>query len=156
MNSKEQSVDLEFRTAASLDNERVRILLREVKLPTESVDTGATTFYVGTEKGDVVGIAGFEFYGDDALLRSIAVRPGLQSRGIGSRIVDRMLSVARQRKIRQVVLLTETAQKFFERKGFKVMERSSITNGSMQQSTEFSVACPKSAVCMVLDLDAQA
>ena len=129
------------------------MFLREVKLPTESVDTGTTTFYVGIENGDVVGIAGFEFYGDDALLRSVAVRPNVQSRGIGSKIVDHMLTVARQRKIHRVVLLTETAQKFFERKGFKVVTRSSITNGPMQQSTEFTVACPTSAVCMVLDLD---
>jgi amino-acid N-acetyltransferase len=146
---------LEFRTATSSDKASVSMLLRDVKLPTESVDTGITTFYVGTEQGNVVGIAGFEFYGDDALLRSVAVRPGLQSCGFGSKIVDRMLSVARQRKICQVVLLTETAQKFFERKGFKVVERSFITNGSMHQSTEFTVACPKSAVCMVLELEAR-
>ena len=144
---------MNFRTANGSDKETMRMFLREVKLPTESVDTGTTMFYVGIEKGDVVGIAGFEFYGDDALLRSVAVRPNVQSRGIGSKIVDHMLTVARQRKIRQVVLLTETAQKFFERKGFKVANRSSITNGPMQQSTEFTVACPTSAVCMVLDLD---
>ena len=149
-------MDLEFRTATSSDKKTVRMFLREVKLPTESVDTGTTTFYVGIENGDVVGIAGFEFYGDDALLRSVAVRPNVQSRGIGSKIVDHMLTVARQRKICQVVLLTETAQKFFDRKGFKVVNRSSITNEPMLQSTEFTVACPKSAVCMVLDLDAQA
>jgi amino-acid N-acetyltransferase len=156
MNSNATSADIKFGIANGSDKKTVRVFLQEVKLPTESVDTGVTTFYVGTEKGDVVGIAGFEFYGDDALLRSVAVRPKLQSRGIGSRTVDHMLSVAKQRNMRRVVLLTETAQKFFERKGFKVVDRSSIMNGAMLKSSEFTVACPKSAVCMVLELDAQA
>jgi amino-acid N-acetyltransferase len=142
----------QLRKAGDADRDTIRKLLETVNLPTESVDSGATMFYIADENRSVIGIAGFEFYGDDALLRSVAVHPTLQSRGIGSRIVDHMLSVARQRKIRRVVLLTETAQKFFERKGFKVASRSSITNGPMQQSTEFTVACPKSAVCMVLYL----
>ncbi len=150
------TVEMKFRNALGSDKETVRKLLGDVKLPTESLDTGTTTFYVAIEQNGVVGIAGFEFYGDDALLRSVAVRPGLQSRGTGSTIVDHMLAVAKQRNIRRIILLTETAQKFFERKGFKVVDRSSITNASMQQSTEFTVACPKSAVCMVLNLDARA
>ena len=148
-------MEMKFRNALASDKEAVRKLLGDVKLPTESVDTGTTIFYIATEQSDVVGIAGFEFYGDDVLLRSVAVRPALQSRGVGSRIVDHMLAVAKQRNIRRIVLLTETAQKFFERKGFKVIDRSSVTNERMLLSTEFTVACPTSAVCMVLNLEAE-
>jgi amino-acid N-acetyltransferase len=142
-----------FRPAISADNEAIRQLLREVNLPTESVDTGVTAFFVYSDKDQILGIAGFEFYGEDTLLRSVAVRPGLQSHGIGSKIYQNMLAVAKERKSRRMVLLTETAQKFFARKGFKVVDRTSIANKLMQQSSEFTVACPKSAVCMVLDLD---
>ncbi len=141
-----------FRPAMNVDKETIRRLLREVKLPTESVDTGATAFYVYTDKDIILGIAGYEFYGEDALLRSVAVRPGLQSQGIGSKMFQNMLVVARERKTRRIVLLTETAQKFFERKGFKAVERSAIANELMQKSSEFTGACPKSAICMVLNL----
>ena len=148
-------MDIRFQMAQESDQKTIRKLLQEVKLPTESVDKGTTTFCVVKQDSSIVGIAGYEFYGDDALLRSVAVLPLLQSQGVGSKVFDHMLSVARERRIRRIVLLTETAQKFFERKGFKMVDRSAITNQLMLQSSEFTVACPKSAVCMVLELAVQ-
>jgi amino-acid N-acetyltransferase len=146
------SADIHIRAAKQSDRKIIRQLLAAVNLPTESVETGTTTFYLASRSGNVVGIAGFEFYGKDVLLRSVAVPPQLQKQGIGKRIVDFMLSTARERHINRVVLLTETAETFFKKKGFHVVDRSSIDNDSMRQSSEFTVACPTSAVCMMLHL----
>ena len=143
---------MNFREAIATDNGTIRSLLECVSLPTESVGKGTTTFYVGEEGGAVNAVAGFEFYGSDALLRSVAIEPGLQKKGIGSQVVDSMLGVARQRRVRRIVLLTETASKFFERKGFVVTDRSSIQNEGLKRSSEFSYLCPSSSICMVLDL----
>lgn len=144
--------DAQLRKAGDADRNTIRQLLETVNLPTESVDGGATTFYISDKNGTVNGIAGFEFYGKDALLRSVAVPPELQKQGIGERIVDFMISIARDRNVHRIVLLTETAQKFFEKKGFKVIDRSLINNKALRQSSEFTFACPKSAVCMVMNL----
>jgi len=139
-----------FRKAVIEDKTTIRALLQTAKLLTENLDKDVTTFYIAEENGQTAGIAGYEFYGDDALLRSVAVQPDFQHHGIGSQFVDFMLDEARKRKILSVVLLTETAKDFFLKKGFVVVDRSSIENGAMIKSSEFAYACPKSAVCMRL------
>lgn len=152
MNTDSTQDRLKLRNAVGSDTIQIRQLLEKVKLPTESLDDGATTFYVAEENGTLAGIAGFEFYGDDALLRSVVVPPELQNRGIGDRIVNSMKSIAQERNLKRIILLTETAERFFRKKGFKVIDRSSINNDPMSQSSEFSFACPSTAVCMVLQL----
>ena len=149
------AVDIQICGATEPDRMIVRQLLAMVNLPADSVETGTTTFYVASRNGNVVGIAGFEFYGMDVLLRSVAVHPQHQNRGIGERIADFMISTARDRHFSRVVLLTETAEKFFARKGFRIVDRSSIINDALRQSAEFTVVCPISAVCMVLDLESK-
>jgi N-acetylglutamate synthase-like GNAT family acetyltransferase len=143
---------MNFREAVLADNGAIRSLLERVALPAESVGTNTTTFYVGTEDDKLVAVAGYEFYGKDALLRSVAIDPGLQKKGIGSKLVDFMLGVAKRRGIKRVVLLTDTAPKFFATKGFIVTERSTIQNEGLKRSSEFSYLCPSSSICMVLDL----
>ena len=148
-----QLESMTLHAAGESDLGTVRQLLEVVGLPTESIKSGTTSFYVAEENGAVVGIAGFEFYGSDALLRSVAVPPALQRKGIGDRIVDLMVSIAGQRGIKRIVLLTETAEKFFVQKGFRVVDRSLIGNEPLKKSSEFTYACPTSAVCMVLDFE---
>jgi len=142
---------LTIRKAEASDEPLIRLLLGRVKLPIESVGKDTTTFYVGTERETIVAVAGYEFYGEDALLRSVAIEPGLQKKGIGSQLVDSMLSIAKRRGIKRVVLLTDTAPKFFARKGFVVTERSAIQNEGLKRSSEFSYLCPTSSICMVFE-----
>jgi N-acetylglutamate synthase-like GNAT family acetyltransferase len=143
---------IDLRAYRAEDKENIRTLLIETKLPTETIDNDATSFFIAEDKGELVGIAGLEFYGDDALLRSVAIRPGLQRQGIGSAIVDRMLQEVRKKEIRRVILLTETAKDFFLRQGFGVVERSEINNEDLKKSSEFTYACPTSAVCMSMEI----
>ncbi|HUI29890.1 MAG TPA: arsenic resistance N-acetyltransferase ArsN2 [Candidatus Acidoferrales bacterium] len=143
---------LQFRKSVGDDKEVIRSFLQTTKLPAESLDKDTTTFYMAEESNRIAGIAGFEFYGSDALLRSVAVQPGIQRRGLGSQIVDFMLDEARKRKVQNVALLTETAKDFFLKKGFEVVDRSTIDNESMKKSSEFAYACPEMAVCMRIRL----
>ncbi len=151
-NERKCEMTIELRESIAGDAVEIRTLLTEVKLPVESVDGNVTRFFVAEENGRMLGIAGFEFYGNDALLRSVAIKPDLQRRGVGSRIVDLMIAEAVKRDVREIVLLTETARDFFLAKGFEVVDRSVITNDAMSRSSEFTYACPKSAVCMVMKL----
>ncbi len=142
-----------FRESDSGDIKFVESLLKQNGLPLDVLHESGARLYIAESIGRPVGTAGFEFYGHDALLRSVAVNVELQHKGLGSRIVDFMLEEAKRRNVRRVVLLTETARDFFLKKGFAVIARSEITNPALLASPEFTHACPQSAVCMQLILD---
>ena len=52
-------------------------------------------FVVATKGRDLVGVAGLEVYGSNALLRSLAVAAQHRSRGLGARLVDAIEAEAR-------------------------------------------------------------
>lgn len=149
-------MDISYHKANAGDTDDIRSLLEKSNLPTESLGKNTTEFFIGESAGRIAGIAGFEFYGSDALLRSVAIPADLRSKGIGSGLIDWMLTQAKSRGAKRIVLLTNTAQKFFERKGFAVTDRSILHNEAMTSSSEFTHACPVSAVCMTLELRQEA
>ncbi len=62
------------------------------------------------------------------------------------------LDLAREREVRAVYLLTETAAEFFGRLGFRRIPRGEA-EPAVGASIEFTTACPASATCMVLSLE---
>ena len=145
-------MNISYRQATKEESTLIRSLLESHKLPTETVGTSITDFYLAIAIGEIAGVAGFEYYGENALLRSVAVPASLQNKQIGSHLVDWMCSLAAQKGMKRIVLLTETASKFFARKGFRVVDRSSIDNEAMKKSSQFCGGCCSSAACMKLDL----
>ncbi len=145
-------MNISYRQATENNTAAIRALLESQKLPTETVGTPTTEFTLAFDRDAIVGVAGFEYYGNDALLRSVAVPTSLQKKHIGSQLVDWMLSTAKKNGIKRIVLLTETASKFFAKKGFIVVDRSSITNEPMKKSSQFGGGCCSSAACMKLDI----
>ena len=141
-----------YRKATGTDELQIRELLEQAQLPTESLGRSVTEFFVAEEDGAIIGVAGFEYYGDDALLRSVAIQSNRRSLGLGSSMVDWMLSRAIERRIKRIVLLTNTASKFFEKKGFQVIDRSFISNEALKKSSEFASVCPASSTTMILHL----
>lgn len=100
--------------AAPSDLPEVLALLAEVGLPSEGVRELFTTFLVARDgAGRLVGCAGIERHDASALLRSVAVSPGLQRSGLGSRLTEAALDLARATGARDIVLLTTTAREFF-------------------------------------------
>jgi amino-acid N-acetyltransferase len=49
------------------------------------------------------------------------------------------------------VLLTQTAEAFFERHGYQVADRDHVPD-EIKQSAEFQSLCPSSAICMTKSL----
>jgi ubiquinone/menaquinone biosynthesis C-methylase UbiE/N-acetylglutamate synthase-like GNAT family acetyltransferase len=148
----EKPLSVTMRPATGEDTETIRQLLAGNGLPTDTVGTPLTDFYVAADDGRIAGVAAFEYYGEDALLRSVAIPKSLQKHRIGSIMVDWMIALARQRGMKRLVLLTETASGFFAKKGFVAVERSAITNEAMKKSPEFGGCCCSSATCMLLSL----
>ena len=103
-------------------------------------------FQVEDNDGVITGSIGMEFYGETGLLRSTAVAPSSRSGGLGGRLVTEALNTAIRHGCREVVLLTETAEKFFEKMGFVRVERTSVP-ADVQASSQFSaVRCADAAV----------
>ena len=88
-----------------------------------------------------------ERFGARALLRSLAVAPGHQQRGMGHKLVARLEREAQAEDVEQLVLLTETVEKFFRSIGYVVIDRRHVPE-EIKQSAEFRSLCPASAVCM--------
>ena len=73
---------ISLRQAGASDWPAVQALLLANKLPTEGAQAHLATYLLATHHGEVVGCAGAEVYGSVALLRSVAVAPGLHKRGL--------------------------------------------------------------------------
>ena len=83
-------------------------------------------FYVFVEGDHVVGAAALNICWEDlAEVRSLVVNEAHAGRGIGRHLVEACLSEARQLGIGRVFALTYQ-QKFFEKLGFKVIEKSEL------------------------------
>src|SRR5262249_48062860 len=77
------------------------------------------TGFVALDNGSVIGFAALEIYSTKlAELRSLAVDPGDQGRGIGRRLVEACLDLARSRRVFEVMAVTST-EEFFQRCGFE-------------------------------------
>jgi amino-acid N-acetyltransferase len=136
-----------LRRAGQADHEPVATLLRDLELPTDGVAEWLDQFWVAEYQGRVIGVAGMERYGDSGLLRSVAVAPEWRGSGIGRTLVDRVLEEGRAAGVREVYLLTTTAEHYFPRLGFTCVDRETVPP-AVQASAEFTGACPASAVVM--------
>ena len=101
--------------------------------------------------GEVVGVAGLELYGNQGLLRSVAVADGMHNRGYGAALANYVISEARKSRVQELFLLTTTAPEFFKKLGFKEENREKVVGGIVD-SVEFKSACPKTAILMRLSL----
>lgn len=138
--------------ARSSDLASVLALLDTVGLPQEGFAEVLPATIVAREASRVIGCAALEIYGAVALLRSVAVDPAYRSRGLGQQLVKARLEEARQHGIQHIYLLTETAQDYFLRFGFRLIERSAVS-AAIRASVEWTSACPASAQAMVLPLE---
>lgn len=137
----------ELRPAVAADHEAVCRLLREAELPLDGLSPTLEHFVVAETDGTVTAAAGLEVYGPDALLRSVVVAAGLRGSGLGKRLVEAARGSARDHGVRGVYLLTDTADQFFARHGFAVIERAQVPAG-IRSSVEFASVCPDSAIVM--------
>lgn len=126
-------------------------LIEESGLPEEGLEEHLATTLTAREGERVVGSAALELYGVSALLRSVAVAGERRGEGLGGRLTREALGLARERGAQRAYLLTETADGFFPRFGFRTLSRPEVPE-RVRSSVEFVSACPRSARAMVLDL----
>ena len=137
----------ELRPAEPEDLDQASALLAASGLPLEGFAEHLGGAVVATRGGQVVGVVELEMYGDSALLRSLAVTASDRGARLGERLTSDALVLARERGVRDVYLLTQTAERFFPRFGFATEDRA-LAPEPIRQSKQFRGACPESAVMM--------
>jgi amino-acid N-acetyltransferase len=138
---------VEIAHAQKADADAVLGLLEQSRLPLDGLTEHWGTTLVARREGRIVGSAALEVYADGALLRSVAVASDLHGHGIGHRLTEATLALARELQLPAVYLLTTTADAFFPRFGFERIGRGDVPQ-SVQASVEFRSACPSSATVM--------
>lgn len=135
------------RSALGEDVPGIQALLQRSGLPIAGVEEWLSHFLVAEHEGRIVAVAGLELHGASALLRSVAVAADWRGSGLARQLIDRHLSDAQERGIKDIYLLTTTAEHYFPRLGFACIGRCDVPV-QVQESVEFREACPASAVVM--------
>jgi amino-acid N-acetyltransferase len=106
--------------------------------------------YAGSDASPT-GMVGVEIYGAVGLLRSLVVADYARTQGLGSALVQQAESYAAARQVSALYLLTTTAEKFFQRRGYQRVDR---TRGppAIQATVEFASLCPASSAFMIKQL----
>ena len=153
-NQKRNMMTLQIENARTEEKELLISLLKEADLLTEDLPEGQSNFLLAKEGDELVGVAGLELFGSVGLLRSVAVSPAHQGQGIAGRMVEQLLAGADEQEVQAVYLITTTADHYFNRYGFKAVDRQQVPE-AIQQTRQFSGLCPSSAVVMKRNLKHQ-
>ena len=121
-------------------------LLESASLPFSDLSDGDMRefFYAGPSSAPI-GIVGLQFYGSDALLRSLVVSASHRAQGLGQELVEHAERHARTRGVATIYLLTTTAEHFFRSRGYVVTPRDSAPP-AIRSTPEFASLCPASSV----------
>ena len=142
------SDSLHFKIAQLSDFDDVIALLKSADLPVDDLNVEHLRYFLTTrENGKLTGVGGLEIYNDAALLRSVAVAESQRNRGIAHQLLAALEKLARENGVSALYLLTTTADKFFAKHGFAVIDRESVPK-RIRETREFASICPSSAICM--------
>lgn len=84
--------------ARAADAADILALVAQNGLPTDGLNDHLASAVVAREDGRIVGTAALEFYSDGALLRSVAVSPEQHGHGLGHRLTEAAIALARDFK----------------------------------------------------------
>jgi len=127
-------------------------LLREAKLPSADITAERLRhfFYHGAPAAPT-GIVGLELYGAEGLLRSLVVAPQARSTGVGTILLRHAERYAHAQGVRNLHLLTTTAETYFARHGYQRIDRGQAPP-AITATNEFTDLCPTNSTLMVKHL----
>lgn len=126
----------------------VLYLLHTANLPTDDItDEHLRNFWGYVADGKVIAVVGLEPFADMGLLRSLAVDPAHRGQGLGTQLVHHVEQMALSMRIRELYLLTDSAQEFFEHLGYARTNRQDAPP-EIRSSREFTELCPSSSLLM--------
>jgi N-acetylglutamate synthase-like GNAT family acetyltransferase len=129
------------------DYEVVAALLEREHLPLDGLRQHFENAIVARAGNRIIGCSALELYEGGALLRSLAVDAAYRGAGVGSDLTHAATQLAMRRLAPALYLLTTTAERFFRKFDFEIVDRADVP-ASVLASEEFSHACPSSAIIM--------
>jgi len=129
------------------DYDVVAALLEREHLPLQGLRQHFENAIVARAGNRVIGCAALEVYEGGALLRSVAVDAEYRGGGVGRDLTHALIQLATRRRVPAGYLLTTTAERFFAKFGFEIVDRADVP-ASVLASEEFIHACPSSAIVM--------
>nr|WP_245293896.1 GNAT family N-acetyltransferase [Methylobrevis pamukkalensis] len=115
---------------------------------TEDLDVSPGRFFAfRTLGGTLLGHAGFEIYGGDALIRSLAVREEQRGKGAARAMLQLLSTRAFEQGARRAFVLTTTAADLFRKAGYADMDRSAAP-AAILGTPQAASLCPSSATLL--------
>ncbi len=139
--------NITYSFATDKDIPTIKTLLKENYLPYDDIDRHIKHFIVAKEQGIIVGTIGLELLTPYSLLRSLVVNQNHRSKGIASNLLSRIIEYAKSVNIAELFLLTTTAEAYFIKKDFSVLNRED-TPIQIKSTQEFVALCPDTAISM--------
>src|SRR6056297_3079709 len=102
-------------------------LLTETGLPTDDLpEQDLSLFRIEGPIERIAAVGGLERRGDMALIRSVATTGSMRGRGLAGLIVDELERLAAEQGFGSLYLLTESAERFFESRGYCAVDRTEV------------------------------
>ncbi|WXG44551.1 MAG: arsenic resistance N-acetyltransferase ArsN2 [Promethearchaeati archaeon SRVP18_Atabeyarchaeia-1] len=151
------SVEIRLRQATGLDLPMIKELLKSSNLPFEDISQKAGSMFVAYAHSKVIGIGGLEVYGNVGLLRSVVVEESIRGKGYGKALVHELTENAELVGVKELYLLTTSAERFFAQLGFHKVKRNRAP-APIRDTTEFKELCPVTSALMLrrTELDSRA
>ena len=84
-------------------------------------------YIVAKEDGKILGYTGFRYVLDEAHITTLAVHHKHRKKGIGGKLIEKLINDARERGLKKLYLEVRQsnvpAQKIYKKHGFKVLDR---------------------------------
>lgn len=142
-----------IRTPRADDLPALKTLLDSSGLPSSDLTEGHLQhFIILGQAGRVGGSVGMEPFGEDALLRSLAVDTMMRGEGYGNRLLELLETHARDEGVQRLYLLTASADNFFAHHGYERIERASVPE-VIRNTAQFAGMCPAGATCLYKSLN---
>jgi len=137
-----------IRAPRTNDFPALKALLLNSDLPADDINESQLAhFIILGQSGRIGGSVGIEPFGEDALLRSLAIDPMMRGEGFGGRLLESIEMYARDIGVRRLYLLTTSAAAFFEHHGYQRIDRASAPV-AIQNTSQFAHLCPASSICL--------
>jgi amino-acid N-acetyltransferase len=144
-------MDIHIQSAQTQHRAGLETLLSANDLPVSDLPASLNGFYLALDGDNLVGAAGMEHWGNVGLLRSVAVAESHRNHHIARQLTDAVLAHAHKAQVQEMYLITNTADRYFEKYGFQRVDRSDVP-ASIAQTEQFAGLCPSSAVVMKMTL----
>lgn len=146
---------LKISNAHPEDLPEILALLAQAGLGDAGVADHIHEFLLGRAGGRLVAVTGLEDLGSTGILRSVAVAPDRRGQGHAAAAISTIIERSRARGHEALYLLTRTAEAYFERFGFRAVDRGQVRPSALRSPQFYEKPCELSTV-MVLEFAADA